>query len=71
MEYIIKEIIDGQEEIIYTKYYDELEIEYFDQYLEEHAIDEEGGDMNELWNAFFESKLYEEFLEFIGEGGEG
>lgn len=70
MEYIIKQMIDGQEELIYTKHYDELEREYFDLYLEEQSIDEEeyedeGGDIDELWDEFYESNLYKEFLENI------
>jgi len=72
MEYIIKEIIDGKEEIIYTKYYDEVEREYFDLYIEEEGIDQEKfeneiGDIDELWFAFYESEIYKEFLEFIEE----
>ncbi len=70
MEYIIKKMIDGKEEIVYTKHYDELEREYFDQYLEEEGIDEEeyeeeDGDIDELWDEFYESNLYKEFLENI------
>ena len=68
MVYIIKETIDGQEELTYTKYYDELEREYFDLYLEEEGIDEEeheeeGGDIDKLWDLFYESVLYKECLE--------
>ena len=71
MKYIIKEMIDGKEETIYTKHHDELEREYFELYLEEQGIDEEefeedDGDIDELWDEFFESKHYKEFLEFIG-----
>ena len=71
MKYIIKEIIDGKEETIYTKCYEELEREYFELYLEEEGIDEEefeeeDGDMDELWDEFFESEHYKEFLEIIG-----
>ena len=63
-------MIDGQEEIIYTKYFDELEREYFDLYLEKKGIDEEeyeeeGGDIDELWYEFYDSDLYEEFNEVI------
>jgi len=70
MKYIIKQMIDGQQEIIYTKYFDELEREYFDLYLEEKGIDEEeyeeeGGDIDELWYEFYDSDLYEEFNEVI------
>lgn len=70
MVYFIKEMIDGQEEIIYTKYFDQLEREYFDEYLEEKGIDEEeyeenGGDIDELWYEFSESNFYEEFYEYI------
>lgn len=70
MKYIIKKIIDGKEEIIYTKQYDELEREYFELYLEEEGIDEEEyeeeyGDIDELWDEFYESNLYKEFLENI------
>jgi len=70
MKYIIKQMIDGQEEIIYTKYFDELEREYFDLYLEKKGIDEEeyeeeGGDIDELWYEFYDSDLYEEFNEVI------
>ena len=75
MKYIIKEMIDGKEETIYTKHYDELEREYFELYLEEQGIDEEefeeeDGDIDELWDEFYESELYEEFLSFIEKGGE-
>lgn len=75
MKYIIKEMIDGKEETIYTKHYDELEREYFELYLEEEGIDEEefeeeDGDIDELWDEFYESELYEEFLSFIEKGGE-
>ena len=75
MKYIIKEMIDGKEETIYTKHYDELEREYFELYLEEQGIDEEefeeeDGDIDELWDEFYESELYEEFLSFIEKGGD-
>ena len=68
-KYIIKTIKDGQEEIVYTKHYDELEREYFDLYLEEEDIDEEeyeeDGDIDELWDLFYESELYKECLEIV------
>ncbi|WP_415407291.1 hypothetical protein ACLHDG_01825 [Sulfurovum sp. CS9] len=73
MVYKIKEMVDGQEEIIYTRAYDDLEREYYELYLEEQGIDEdeyeeEGGDISDLWDEFFESNLYKELLEIAGEG---
>lgn len=72
-KYIIKMVKDGQEEVVYTKHYDELEREFFDLYLEEKGIDEEeyeeeGGDIDELWDRFFETDFYKEVIEIIGEG---
>ena len=73
-KYIIKTIKDGQEEIVYTKHYDELEREFFDLYLEEKGIDEEeyeeeGGDVDVLWDKFYQSDLYKECLEIVNEEG--
>ncbi len=67
MEYIIKQIVDGKEELIYTKAHDELEREYFEIYLEEKGIDEEDyeDDIDELWDLFYESEIYKEFLEIV------
>lgn len=72
MEYIIKQIVDDKEEPIYTKAYDEIEREFFDLFLEEKGIDEEdyedeGGDVDKLWDEFFESETYKEFHEHINE----
>ena len=69
-KYIIKTIKDGQEEIVYTKHYDELEREFFDLYLEKKGIDEEeyeeeGGDIDELWDDFFESEICDEFNQIV------
>ena len=73
MKYIIKETIDGREKLTYTNEYDKLEQSYFELYLEEQNIDdideyEEGGDIDTLWDEFFESEIYKEFHEQIDEG---
>ncbi len=72
MVYTMKEMKDGQEEIIYTKQYDELEREFFELYLEEQGIEcedeyeEEGGDIDDLWDDFFETDLYKkDFFDII------
>lgn len=73
MKYIIKTIKDGQEEIIYTNEYDKLEQSYFELYLQEQNIDdideyeEQGGDVDEVWDDFFESETYKEFHDHIDE----